>query len=826
MDLLAAWLLFPLLLGLLFLGWGLLVERISGRELPGLLLLPVGMAAVLVVSRVLVVSELTVDLGLPFLALVAVAGLVVSRARLRALKFDPWAAAAAVGVALVVAAPAIGSGEPTFTGSLVLGDTAHQLTLADRLGEAGTESQPLPNSSYELSVRKYFATAYPLGAQAALGLVAPLGLLDLAWLYLPFLAMMLALTALSLNSLLKTAVKSRRGRAAITFVATQSSLVIAFAQQGSIKEMTALATVTLTFALVLLVITDRWPARAFVALALSGLATVGALGPPGVAYVGPLVLVAAGFWLARLPRTRRRTALLAAGGVVLATLLLALPLLGGASTAVTTNNETLSTGNDLGNLARPLDVLQASGSWVVGDYRYESAHPQRVTAAAIAVCLVGLLGLFMAVRRRAAGPLLLAGIMLPLSVLLLLRGTPYADAKVLVLAAIVVPLFAMCAAVWLFGSGDRRLRLLGAALGVVVTTAVLAGNALAYHDAQLAPYDRYEEQISIAEQLEGKGPVVFAEYDEFAKHFMRRSQVLSQPEWPFEFPIGPLNVKGAAAHVDKNRDGLHPSFKSPLDPDSITPSSLEAASYIVMRRSPTASRPPANYRLVRRGRYYEVWKRDRSQRVVFHEPLGRTVFAPVGRPRCGEVKKKLARKAERMEGGRLAWAERPPVTLYDPEYASSHNKDFDFFERVTYQLYPRTVTVNGSGTATARVTVPRTGRYQVWIMGSFGRETAVSVDGRPAGSVAYEVANSGVYVALQRIRLTAGSHELRVSRGGRDLRPGNGGGFRSNLLNLGPVVISPVEADRRTVRYTDPKDYAELCSKKRLDWIEVVKPAS
>ena len=824
MDLLAAWLLFPLLLGLLFLGWGLLVERVSGRELPGLLLLPVGMAAVLVVSRVLVVSELTVDLGLPFLALVAVVGLVLSRARLRAIKVDPWAAAAAVGVVLVVAAPAIGSGDPTFTGSLVLGDTAHQLTLADRLGEAGTESQPLPNSSYELSVRKYFASAYPLGSQAALGLLAPLGLLDLAWLYLPFLAVMLALTALSLNSLLTRAVKSRRGRAAITFVATQSSLVIAFAQQGSIKEMTALATVTLTFALALLVIADRWPARAFIAPALSGLATVGALGPPGVAYVGPLLLIAAGFWLARLPKTRRRTALLAAGGVVLATLLLALPLLGGASTAVTTNNETLSTGKDLGNLARPLNVLQASGSWVVGDYRYEPNHPKPVAVAAIGMCLAGLLGLFMAVRRRALGPLLLAGTLLPLSALLLLRGNPYADAKVLVLAAIVVPLFAMCAAVWLFGSGDRRRRVLGGVVGVLVTAAVLAGNALAYHDVQLAPYDRYEEQISIAEQLQGKGPVVFAEYDEFAKHFMRRSQVLSQPEWPFEFPINKLNVKGAAAHVEKNRDGLHPSFKSPLDPDGITPSSLEAASYIVLRRSPTASRPPSNYRLVRRGRYYEVWKRDASQRVVFHKPLGRTVFVPVGRPRCGEVKK-LARKAERVKGGRLAWAERPPVTLYDPEDASSNNRGFGFSERVTYQLYPRTVTLGGSGVATARVKVPKTGRYQVWVMGSFGRKTFVNVDGRPAGSVAYEIANSGVYVALSQIRLTAGEHELKVSRGGGDLRPGNGGGYRSNLLNLGPVVISPVAAERRTVSYTDPKNYAELCSKRRVDWIEVVKPA-
>ena len=37
-------------------------------------------------------------------------------------------------------------------------------------------------------MRKYFATAYPLAPQAALGVLAPLGLLDLAWLYQPFLA--------------------------------------------------------------------------------------------------------------------------------------------------------------------------------------------------------------------------------------------------------------------------------------------------------------------------------------------------------------------------------------------------------------------------------------------------------------------------------------------------------------------------------------------------------------------------------------------------------------------------------------------------------------
>jgi hypothetical protein len=821
-DLLAAWLLFPLLACLLFLGWGLIVERVSGRELPGVLLLPVGLVAVLAVCRALVVSTVAVDVALPFLALVAVIGLVLSRARLRAMRFDPWAAAAAAGVVFVIAAPAIFSGEPTFTGSLVLGDTAHQLTLADRLGDAGTQSPP-PDSSYALSVRKYFVSAYPIGPQATLGIISPLGLLDLAWLYLPFLAMMVAATALSLNSLIARAIESRRMRALVTFVAAQPALVVAFALQGSIKEMTALATVTLTFALVLLVIVERWPARAFVAPTLAALATVGALGPPGLAYVAPPLAIAAGAWALRQRKVPVKRELLAAGAVVLAAVLLALPVLSGAGTAVKANDKTLSTGNQLGNLARPLDPLQASGAWVTGDYRYEPTHPHVIEGIAVIGCLAGLLGLIMAVRRRAVGPLLLTCVLLPISGFLLLRGNPYADAKVLVLASIVVPLLAMSGAAWLLTGDDRRYRILGAAVAAFVGIAVLASNAAAYHEVLLAPYHRYEEQRSIADQLEGKGPILFAEYDEFAKHFMRNSEILSQPEWPFEYPKGRLNVRAAAAHVKKNLDGLHPSFKSPLDPDGITPLSLEAARFIVIRRSPTTSRPPASYHLIRRGRYYEVWERDPRLRVVFHLPLGKSVFEPASRPDCREVER-LAKKAERSPGGRLASVERRRPVLYDPDYASSHNQGFGFSERVPYQLYPRTVTVNGSGAAEAPFGVPKAGRYQAWIMGSFGRETKVSVDGRPAGSVSYEIANSGAYVALDQIELKAGPHKLVVSRGGGDLHPGNGGNYVSNLVNLGPTVVSPVEADRRTVSYTAPRDYRELCGR-RLDWIEVVRPA-
>ena len=822
MDLLAAWLLFPLVLGVLFLGWGLLLERLSGRRLPGVLLLPVGLAGVLVGSRLAVVSEVTVDFGLPALALGALIGLALCRVRLRALRPDPYATAAALGVALVIGAPVFLSGEPTFAGSLVLGDTAHQLALAARLSEAGTAWESLSPSSYSLTVRKYFLSAYPLGPQAALGLLAPIGLQDLAWLYQPFLAMMGAAGSLALNALMRPWIAWRRGRALVAFVAAQPVLVVAFALQGSIKELVAVAMISLAFALATLAVRERWGALAFVPLALAGVATIGALGPVAVVYVGPPAALAAGVCAWRARGSFGRKGLIGGGAAVVALVLIALPLLGGAVTAVKVGNQALASDETLGNLAQPLDILQASGAWLTADYRYPPPALGLSRGIAIALCLVGLLGLVMAIRRRSLGPLLVAGTLAPVSALLLWKGSAYADAKVLVLASVVMPLLAMSAGVWLASSTDRRWRLPGTVLTLAVAGVVLAGNAFAYHGVLLAPYDRYEEQISIAEDLKGRGPVVFAEYDEFAKHFMRDTQVLSQPEWPFEFPFGPLNVKGAPTHIQENRDGLHPSFKSALDPDGITPSTLQVASYLVMRRSPTASRPPANYKLVRTGRYYEVWERERSgERVTRHLPFGVSVFEPASRPPCDLVLQ-TGHKAARVRGARLAYVEREPAVMYDPAQALAEGEDLGF-AAVEFKLYPSSVAIKGAGKASAVLRVPRTGRYQVWVQGSFSREVEVLLDGRSAGKAKYELANQGAYLRLEQVRLVAGPHRLEVRRAGSSLHPGNGGGVGPNLVFLGPVVLSPAADVSRGVRHVEPEDAASLCGR-RLDWLEVVRP--
>ena len=81
-------------------------------------------------------------------------------------------------------------------------------------------------------------------------------------------------------------------------------------------------------------------------------------------------------------------------------------------------------------------------------------------------------------------------------------------------------------------------------------------------------------------------------------------------------------------------------------------------------------------------------------------------------------------------------------------------------------------------------------------------------------------------MALGEIKLTRRRPRLKVARGGGDLRPGNGGGYRSNLLHLGPVVLSPGRPTGATGALRRPEGLRRALPKKRLDWIEVVKPAS
>lgn len=813
MDLLAAWLLYPLALGVICLGLGLLVARLAGWRLPGPLLLPLGFATLLALARLIVEEPATARLALPVVALLALAGLAAGRGRLRELRPDPWIAAAAVGVFAVVGAPIILSGEPTFAGYLALPDTSQHLALADLYAHHGSDVAALPVGSDRSSLGGYVAGSYPVAAQVALAVTAPLGVVDLAWLFQPFVTWMFVMVCLALASLAAPLLRRRWQLALAVFVAAQPALAVGFALQGSIKELAAMALVVTLVALAAAAIGERRPARALLPVAIAAAAALGALGPAVLPYLAVAAAVVALVWGVRAARTRRpgELAWLAVSAVVAA--LLALPVLATLRTQITVNTATLDaaaapagSGADLGNLAGPLRSSQALGIWLSGDYRYLTERLGTVQDVLLAVAALAVaLGLVRAVRGRAWGPLLLVGVLALPSAYLLDRGSPYADAKVLAIVSPALVLLAMLGALSLWRG---RWRALGALLAGALLLGVGWSNALGYHDASLAPYDRYQELLSIDDRLAGKGPAVLNEYDEFGKYFLRHVPVYSQPEWPHGYREAPYEPN---ALVDPRR---RPSLKTPLDVDDLTLAYLESVPYLVLRRSPVSSRPPANFRLVSRGRFYDVWRRTSAVRVLAHEPLGPDIRHPAQRVTRATARR-LGRRARRL-GGRIAVAERRPMAAFlvtklprPPTWQGFGN-------------FPEAVVTAGPARIRGPVRIARGGRYEVWAEGSFARRLTLAVDGRTVGHTPFSLENPGAYARLGTVELAAGRHSVLLRQGGGDLRPSSGG-YRSSLRHLGPVVFAAARDARRPLRTVAAGDWRRLVGVD-ADWLEVVRP--
>jgi hypothetical protein len=183
----ASWLAFPALLLALSLGAGLLVERLFGRRLPGSLLVPVGLAAIVVIAHVAVVSDATAELAPAAAIALAAAGFVLAPAWRRG-HVDPSPALAGLAVFLAYGAPVLASGEATFAGYIKLDDSATWMALTDRVMEHGRSLEGLPPSTYEATLDFNLDEGYPVGAFLPLGVGAALTGVDVAWLVQPYIA--------------------------------------------------------------------------------------------------------------------------------------------------------------------------------------------------------------------------------------------------------------------------------------------------------------------------------------------------------------------------------------------------------------------------------------------------------------------------------------------------------------------------------------------------------------------------------------------------------------------------------------------------------------
>jgi hypothetical protein len=791
MLLLQAWLLFPALLALLSLGFGLLVDRISGARLPGALLIPTGLAAIIVLARAAMTWDLTAELATPLVVTGAIAGLAVGRARLRRPGIDPWAAAAAVAVFAMFAAPVVLGGSASFAGYTILGDTAVHFVLADRIASHGSSVAGLDPSSYRQTLEAYFGSGYPLGAHAALAAVRPLAFVDVAWAFQPFLAFVAAALALTLVGLLQGVVESSWRRAAVAAVAAQPALVYAFAMQGSVKELVTLWLVALFTALAV--------GRHVVPLAVAAAAGVAAIGIAVAAWLGPVLLVGLLLVARAPPRELRRTAGIALGFCLLLGLL-CLPTLLDLGDYLDVTRTVVTAQEELGNLFGPLNLAQVFGVWLTGDYRMLPKAGPGIDKLELTYALIGLVavaalfGSAWLARRRALAPLLFLVVSLVGLVYVTRTGSPWADAKALAIASPAVLLVAALGPIALEARG-ARLEALGVAAALAI--GVLASNALVYHDASLAPRERLAELQDVADRTAGRGPLLYTEFEEMAKHFLRDSD-----------PVGAAEAFSVPGLTPVTHEGGLPSFGHPVELSALRLEDIQRFRVLVLRREPLGASPPPEYTLEWSGRYYEIWsRRGGGGRTVAQE----TLRGDGGRGDC----RLLRRVASHAGDGSRLEATRAPVLA---ELSTAERALPAGWARRSDD--PSLVQTVGPGVVRGSVELDQSGPYELWLRGSFGREVEVRIDGQRAGSARDELAQPANWLDLGSVELSAGRHRVELVRSGGDLAPGNGDGPRS----LGSLVVRRREAHAAPVS-VPPREWHRLCGRRLLS-ASALAPAS
>ena len=580
MTLLLPWVGFPLALGAVALGCALALQRAAGRRIPGPLLVPVGLMVVTVVASFTVSSGRTAQLTVPVLVGLTVLGFGLRVRELR--RVDPYAAGCALVAFLAVGAPVLASGQPTFTGYVKLDDTATFLALTDRVLEHGRDLDGLEPSSYEATLAVNLAQGYPTGALLPLGVGARLVGTDPAWVFQPYLAFLAAMLALSLYALVGPMLRSRPRRAFVAALASQSALLYGFALWGGVKELYAAAALALLAAAVPLV---RRDARSGLLPGTAAAATILALSPGALIWLlPPLVVLLVGM------RTKPRASMVACATAVI----LALPALAAASQFLRADNRSsFRDDGELGNLVRPLDPAQVLGIWPTADFRVDPGD-MRTTVVVLGVTLAAAaIGLLFALVRRAAALLAYAASCALGAVAFSALGSPWLEAKAFAVASPGILLLALVGATKLL-EGRRTVAVLTLA---TIAGGVFASNALAYRDARLAPHAQLAELEQIGRAFAGEGPALMTEYQPYGvRHFLRHLEA----EGASELRRRPVPL----------RDGRVLGKGEVADIAAFAPEAVLLYRTLVLLRSEGPSRPPAAYRRVWSGRFYDVWQRS------------------------------------------------------------------------------------------------------------------------------------------------------------------------------------------------------------------------
>jgi hypothetical protein len=679
-SLILAWVLFPLLLAAIGAGWGVLVERVAGARVDDALLLPLGLAAALVVAGTFTAFASTAPAATPIVAVGAVAGLILL-ASPRLLGRVPraggselaskreagprrwpllgrWPLLAALGAFLVYGAPVLLSGQATFTGFLKLDDTATWFNVVDIVMSHSHSLTALnatfhPPSDFTTVFMGDVGEHYPLGAFMLLGVGNQLTGIDPAWIIQPYFACCAAALALSIYALVGPLVPSPRLRALVAFLAAQPALLYGYSLWGGIKEMTAAFVLALGIALATPLLRHP-PTRprelgAMLPLAVVAGALIQTLQVGGGGWAGPALVILAVAWLWRGARLHKLGSTLASlGGLAVMTAALILPVWLALQSFLTTNysglfSEGQTVAEKFGNLIQPISGWQLAGIWPAGDFRFTAAATR--TVPFVAVALIGaVVGLWLSLRRRQFGPALyVAVVLLSCGLVYIVGATPWVLGKSLAISSPALLTAALTGAAMLWGSRRGQLpRIAGAAQAGPEAPRVdpePVRGARAGRAASLRAWSaRHAWMLGPLTMLALAGGVLYSNVLAYSDATIAPRVRLVELQHIGRLVVGkgPTFVNDYETYADRHflRAGapVEPAEYRPVtlplrsgavltkaawaNLDAFPLSTLLPYRSIVTKRTPVESRPPSIYRLIWQGRYYQLWQRPEPATTI------------------------------------------------------------------------------------------------------------------------------------------------------------------------------------------------------------------
>ena len=267
-----------------------------------------------------------------------------------------------------------------------------------------------------------------------------------------------------------------------------------------------------------------------------------------------------------------------------------------------------------GNFRGQLSPLEALGMWPAADFRFSAAQ-HRLYAPGIAVGIaVTAFGALWCWRRREL--VLLSGALAGLSIYLVAR--PFTLAYFSGKALAVWPpcsrwsrLRGLCGAEPHDGPRAAARRAAWAVAAASFTLLAGYSSALALRGAHVRPKERGPGPSLFRPIIRGE-PTLYLGRDDYAGWELRGDRNVRGFQ-PYSSPL--------AFHMDE-RPEKAACLEAAVDVDSVDPSALNTFRYLVSPRTAYASQPPANFKPIRKSRWYVLWER-RGPRLALHPRRGR-----------------------------------------------------------------------------------------------------------------------------------------------------------------------------------------------------------